>query len=270
MEKIETTGETVEEAIEAGLKELGVGPTEVMVEVIEEPSRGLLGIGAKPAVVRLILLGRRPPQSEPEVDETEVDNTPEAPNAVSPESEYDGGREDDDLAEPEESDHRVKVADEDADEDAQVGKIVLMEMLEVMEIDGNVTIFRAEATRHNESVHWVLNVTGKNMNRLIGRRGDTLNSLQYLTRLIVSRRLQRRANIIVDVAAYKSRRSDRLEQLAHRMADQSVDESRIITLEPMPPHERRIVHLALRSRKDVETRSVGEGNVRKVTIVPKR
>ena len=170
------------------------------------------------------MLGRRPPESKPEVSEPEIEDEPEASNTTPTQTIYDGGHEDDDMAEPEESDQRVKVADEDADEDAQVGKTVLMEILEVMEIEGNVTIFRAEATRHNENVHWVLNVTGKNMNRLIGRRGDTLNSLQYLTRLIVSRRLQRRANIIVDVAAYKSRRSDRLEQLAHRMADQSVDE----------------------------------------------
>ena len=88
-------------------------------------------------------------------------------------------------------------------------------------------------------------------------------------RLIASRRLQRRANIIVDVAGYKSRRSQRLRQLALRMADQAVKQARTVTLEPMPPNERRIVHLALRNRTDVYTKSTGEGEARKVTIVPK-
>jgi spoIIIJ-associated protein len=107
------------------------------------------------------------------------------------------------------------------------------------------------------------------MNVLIGRRGETLAALQYITRLITSRRLQRRANIVVDVAGYKSRRSQQLRKLALRMADQAAQEGRTVTLEPMPPHERRIVHLTLRNRDDVTTRSIGEGEGRKVTIVPK-
>ncbi|PJF33930.1 MAG: single-stranded DNA-binding protein, partial [Phototrophicales bacterium] len=92
---------------------------------------------------------------------------------------------------------------------------------------------------------------------------------QYIIRLICSRRLQRRANIIIDVAGYKSGRSERLRGLANRMAKQAVQQGRTITLEPMPPNERRIIHLTLRGRADVTTRSVGEGRTRKVTIVPK-
>jgi len=265
METIEKTAETVEEAIAAGLEELGVQPHQVMVEVVEEPSKGLFGIGAKPAVVRLILLGQRP-ADKPEPEE------PKPAAARSPQNNTFGTADDEDdelVDEIEETDKRYKVSDEDADDDARVGKVVLEEMLEAMGFEGEVTIYKAEPERQGESMQWILNVTGKQMNRLIGRRGDTLASLQYLARLVVSRRLQRRANVIIDVAAYKSRRSDRLHQLAHRMADQAINERRTITLEPMPPHERRIVHLALRNRKDVETRSVGEGNVRKVTILPR-
>ena len=83
------------------------------------------------------------------------------------------------------------------------------------------------------------------------------------------RELQRRANVIVDVDGYKARRANMLKGLAQRMADQAIEKERTVTLEPMPPHERRIIHLALRDREDVETRSVGEGVGRKVTIVPK-
>lgn len=265
METIEKTAETVEEAIAAGLEELGVQPHQVMVEVVEEPSKGLFGIGAKPAVVRLILLGQRPVEKPTPPQDKPTQSSKTKSNHAHGIDDHD-----EDIGEEiEETEKRFKVSEEEADEDARVGKIVLEEMLEAMGFEGDVTIYKAEPERQGENMHWILNITGKQMNRLIGRRGDTLASLQYLARLVVSRRLQRRANVIIDVAAYKSRRSDRLHQLAHRMADQAINERRTITLEPMPPHERRIVHLALRNRKDVETRSVGEGNVRKVTILPR-
>jgi spoIIIJ-associated protein len=104
---------------------------------------------------------------------------------------------------------------------------------------------------------------------LIGRRGETLNALQYITRLIASRELQHRANIVVDAAGYKSRRMRMLRDLALRMADQATRTNRTVALEPMPPYERRIVHMALRSHPAVQTKSIGEGSSRKVTIIPK-
>jgi spoIIIJ-associated protein len=112
-------------------------------------------------------------------------------------------------------------------------------------------------------------VTGPNLSVLIGRRGETLAALQYITRLIASRELQHRANIVVDVGGYKMKRSRTLRDLAIRMADQAVQNKRVITLEPMPPYERRIIHLTLRDRTDVQTKSIGEGSSRKVTIIPK-
>jgi spoIIIJ-associated protein len=105
---------------------------------------------------------------------------------------------------------------------------------------------------------------------LIGRRGETLTALQYITRLIASRELQRRANIVLDVEGYKSRREQMLRRLANRMADQAIQLGRTVSLEPMPPYERRIVHLALRDHPEVTTQSVGEGDRRKVTIIPRR
>ena len=90
---------------------------------------------------------------------------------------------------------------------------------------------------------------GKRINRLIGRRGETLSCLQHIVRLICSRRLERRANVIVDVAGYKTGRSKRLRGLAQRMAKQAVQQGRTITLEPMHANERRIIHLTLRGRQ---------------------
>lgn len=252
METIEKTAETVEAAIQAGLEELDAKPSEVMVEVLEEPHPGLMGEGARPARVRLVLMVvRRPQQPAPSPAPTPAE-TPAPPPPHKKPAQYESG----------------VVDEEDADDVAREGKAVLADLLERMDIDATITIRRAEATRESEELHWVLNIRGPRISRLIGRRGETLSSLQYITRLIVSRRLQKRASLIVDADAYKLRRSERLQQLADRMADQAVRQQRVITLEPMPPNERRIIHLSLRERDDVETKSVGEGKSRKVTIHP--
>lgn len=280
METIEMTGTTIEEAVAAGMKELGVdSPSQVMVEVLQEPDRGIMGQGARPAKVRLVFMGTRKNDQTTSIvtnPQTSSSGTQIVSNPYVPpprpskqertrdwESEYDK-EEEEDAPDP---DTEV-VPFEQADEDAQVGQQVLDELLQKMEIEGKVVIRKAISTRDGENTHWVLNITGRGMNRLIGRQGETLSSLQYITRLIVSRRLQRRANIIVDAGGYKAKRSDRLKQLANRMADQAVRQRRTVTLEPMPPHERRIIHLTLRKREDVTTRSIGEGDSRKVTISP--
>jgi spoIIIJ-associated protein len=104
---------------------------------------------------------------------------------------------------------------------------------------------------------------------LIGHKGETLSALQYITRLIVAKRLGKQANIVVDVESYKSRRADQLKRLAKRIADQALQQGRTMTLEPMPPNERRIIHIALRDHPGVTTESVGEGRSRKITVIPK-
>ncbi len=273
MESIEATGATVEEAVEAGMKELGVtSPSQVMVEVLQEPDAGIMGEGAKPAIVRLLFMGTRAGSPQP----TSIISNPSAasPQGLTQIVSKPYEPEDDVVDNTDDEDEEVnsrtheRVSYEDADEDAQVAKQVLDELLQRMEISGEVEILRADSTRAGESTHWILNVVGKGMNRLIGHRGETLSSLQYITRLIVSRQIQRRANIIIDAGGYKAKRSDRLQQLANRMADQAIRQRRMVTLEPMPPHERRIIHLTLRKRPDVTTKSVGEGKTRKVTIHP--
>ena len=245
MEMIEVTGNSVESAISKGLAELDAAPADVMIEVLEEPNTGLFGFGAKEARVRMVLIGRRK-AAEPQAvvaDETfSDDSVSEAgPKAVS---------------------------EEDYGEDAIVGKQVLEELLEKMQVNGRISVHLTDDDDEGEDPHWILNVTGEGINRLIGRRGETLSSLQYIVRLICSRRLERRANVIVDAAGYKAGRSKRLRGLANRMAKQAVQQGRTITLEPMHPNERRIIHLTLRGRQDVTTRSIGEGRTRKVTIVP--
>jgi spoIIIJ-associated protein len=251
MESIETTGETVEEAIATGLAQLAATPSDVIVEVLEEASRGMFGQEAHLARVRLQLI--RKPAAPP---------APTAIESISiPHEDY--------LDEEDEIGYEEEFSEgETTEDDASVGKAVLTTLLDKMGFKAKISVRRAEA-QQNETAPWILDVNGAHMNVLIGRRGETLAALQYITRLIASRQLQRRANIVVDVGGYKVRRSQRLRELAIRMADQAVRQNRTVTLEPMPPNERRIVHIALRSRDDVFTKSVGDGDSRKVTIVPK-
>jgi spoIIIJ-associated protein len=116
----------------------------------------------------------------------------------------------------------------------------------------------------------VLDVSGDDLGLLIGRRGQTLASLQYLVNLIVSRKLQSRASFGVDVEGYRRRREDSLKGLALRMADRVKTTGQSVTLEPMPANERRIVHLTLAGDPKVITVSIGEGEGRKVAITPRR
>ncbi len=114
-----------------------------------------------------------------------------------------------------------------------------------------------------------LDVTGDDLGILIGRRGQTLSALQYVVRLIVAHQTQARVPIVIDVEGYKQRRYEALQALAQRMAEQVKTKGRPFTLEPMLAYERRIIHLALADDPDVTTESVGEGETRKVVIMPR-
>ncbi|MGD9117874.1 MAG: RNA-binding cell elongation regulator Jag/EloR [Dehalococcoidia bacterium] len=113
-----------------------------------------------------------------------------------------------------------------------------------------------------------LDVSGDDLGILIGRRGQTLSALQYVVRLILAHQTQARVPIVIDVEGYKQRRYEALKALAQRMAEQVKTKGRPFTLEPMLAYERRIIHLALANDPDVTTESVGEGESRKVVIVP--
>ena len=115
-----------------------------------------------------------------------------------------------------------------------------------------------------------LEVDGEDLGILIGRRGETLAALQYIMRLIVAHQQKARVPLTVDVEGYKQRRYGSLRELALRLAQKAVSTRQSMTLEPMPADERRIVHLALSVNPDVVTQSVGEGELRKVVIMPRK
>jgi spoIIIJ-associated protein len=152
---------------------------------------------------------------------------------------------------------------------AEVGRIAqetVEQLLRGMHVNGRVSL-RQPSQAEGEPI--TLDITGDDLGILIGRRGETLGAIQFITRLIVSHRTHQRTNIIVDVEGYKQRREHILQDLARRMAERVEQSGRPVELEAMPAYERRIVHLTLRDHPHVTTQSIGEGAGRKVTIIPK-
>ena len=154
-------------------------------------------------------------------------------------------------------------------EDVDVGgmaKEILENLLSLAEISASVNL---GAKGSGDEAVISLDIEGEDLGILIGRRGETLSSLQYLVNLIVSRRLKSRVGVVVDVEGYRQRRYESLRLLARRLADQVRSTGRSVTLEPMTAGERRIIHLELRDDPYVTTQSIGEGEARKVAILSK-
>ncbi|WP_088188663.1 RNA-binding cell elongation regulator Jag/EloR [Desulfosporosinus sp. FKA] len=129
---------------------------------------------------------------------------------------------------------------------------------------------KAETQVTKNSENWHVNITGPELGILIGRRGDTLDALQYLTNLSVSKKLSDRVRIIVDVEGYRSRREETLIRLAKRLSDKVKRTGVRIVLEPMNPHERRIIHTSLQDDSRISTFSEGDDPNRRVVIALKR
>jgi len=154
---------------------------------------------------------------------------------------------------------------------AKTAQEILEELLRLMEVEGTVEINSLPEEVGDESGEPIaFNVEGDDLGILIGRRGQTLGALQYLLRIIVGHKTTTWVPITVDVEGYKDRRHEALKTLAMKMAETVRTRGTPFTLEPMPPYERRIVHLALVDHPAVYTESIGEGDSRKVVIRPKR
>ena len=114
----------------------------------------------------------------------------------------------------------------------------------------------------------VLNISGPDLGLLIGARGETLDALQHLSRLMAGHQIRQRANFVIDVEGYRERREQALARMAERMGKKAIERGRPVTLEPMPAYERRIIHMTLREDPLVRTESTGEGDRRRVRIYP--
>ena len=268
----EFRGKSVEAATNAGLAALRLSLEEVTVEIVRPGSRGVLGIGAEDAVVRVTAVGAvkaaPAPSAKPEVEPAAASRPTPAPAAhaeprpAPKPAEPTGAAVSLDLDKVNEKDLAA----------AQTGRGLLLGLLERMSLRANVEIVQqsdAEADEDDER-SLVLNIVGDDLGVLIGRQNETLSALEFITRLMTNQQTHTRTGFVVDVNGHRAKRAESLRKLALRMADQTVQTGRTVAMEPMPPAERRIVHLALRDHPSVTTQSIGEGDRRKVTIVPKK
>jgi len=153
----------------------------------------------------------------------------------------------------------------------ETAKSTLETLLSLMDISGSVAL-SAEFTTEDEdgtTSSIGLDIEGEDMGILIGRRGQTLSSLQHIVRLIVGHQTQVRIPIVIDVEGYKRRRCEGLRALAERLAEHVKVNKMPFTMEPMSAFERRVIHLVLADHPDVTTESTGMGEARKVVILPK-
>jgi len=271
--EIEAKGTNVDQAIVNGLQRLGVKKEQVEITVLDEGSRGLLGIGARDAVVRLVIQAPAP-ESKPKPKPAPK----AAPAAPKPEKKKEKPVQQKKVEpapqpEPKRADRKEEAAAAiapapDSDEKTLAVEVV-GRLLAEMKIDATIETRLSEPDDLNGRQLLILDIQGDDLGMLVGTRGETLNSLQYIARLMVGHRLQERASFIVDVEGYRQRREQALARLAERMAEKVVKRSKPVSLEPMPAHERRIIHMTLRNNDDVYTESSGEGRRRKVRIYPK-
>lgn len=203
---IEKRGKSVDEAIKAALDELGCKIDDVIIEVMEEPNKGILGIGKRPAVIKVTV------QERPEEDV----------------------------------------------------KIVLVDLLDKMKIDYKIE----KAEWDKEKVR--INIIGKDMGLVIGRKGETLNALQYMTSLIVNKSRENKIRIVLDVEDYRRKKEKSLEKLAIKLSDKVKTTHRNVVMRPMSPQERRIIHTVLQGDPQVTTYSTGDEPNRKVVITMKK
>jgi spoIIIJ-associated protein len=246
MRSVERTARTVEEAVSEALEELGADRSAVEIEVLDEGSKGLLGIfGARLARVRVTL------KSEPAVavgataDSAEGEDAPTAAGDVP-------------AAEPVPEEKRL-TRTEALDKACEFVRGVATRLGIDVDIE----------TREAEDDIVYVDMSGERVGLLIGRHGQTLDAIQYLANVVANRNCTGRLRLVLDVEGYRVRRQATLTHLAERMARKAVEEGRKTVLEPMNALERRVIHMALKDHEAVTTYSEGEEPYRRVVIAPK-
>lgn len=248
MKKVTATGKTVEDAIQSALQQLQATRDMVTYHVLEEPSKGFFGlIGVRDAKVEVILQDK-PADNEDiavvqESSASEPVPEPELATAVS-------------LPE----DLPIRAAKMDA---IRQGRAFLEEVLATMGLD-------IEVEEQTQDGNPVFIIKGSGLGLIIGRRGQTLDSLQYLVNVVANRHADKRVRIVLDAENYREKRKETLGQLADRMASQVARTRKPVRLEPMNPAERKVIHSRLQKHPKVETFSEGTEPYRRVVITIKK
>ena len=250
-EPIEIAAATVDEAIKQALEQLGAQEDDVVIEVLATPRAGVLGLGARQARVRVT-------HRSGNVATSGVQSPPPAParEGAPPRREAQARGED-----AEDAPHAERQP-ADLEQLTREATDVLGKVLELM---GE----RAEVVQSNGDPDSVeLEIKGDGSGILIGRHGQTLDALEYLVNRIVARRIRDAAPVVLETESYRARRRQQLHRMALSMGERAKRDHRPVTLDPMPPRDRRVIHLALKDDPMLTTRSSGDGFLRSIEIVP--
>lgn len=259
---LEIIAPSVDEAIQKGLEDLNLPEEAVEVEVLDPGTKGLFGLGSRQARVRLVV-------RQNEVHAAPAEEKPARPARSKPVKELPPMPEQ--TVEADEGFVEGEDGEQIPDDDILfAARQTVMDLLERMKIKAQVTASIKPAEDEEDEDTVLVNIEGDDLSILIGRRSETLNALQYITSLIVGKRLNRWIPLMIDVQGYRARRERQLRVLARRMADQAIHTGRRQVLEPMPANERRVIHLELRDHPQVMTESIGDDPNRKVTISMKK
>lgn len=235
---IDVIADSFENAFDQAIEQLNVTEDQLEYEILDEGAKGFLGFGGRQMRVRFFVK---------EMSEQKAYPKPAHPIAVP-----------------------------STPEEAKEGEDIVFHAMQYSEDMLNRMGYKAKVNAHvgpkdpNGDQTVYVEIQGKGLNALVGKKAETLNAFQYILTLLVNKKLERWVQVIVDVDGYRERRTKQLKQLAHRMADQAVKTGRRQLLEPMSSSERRIVHIELKDHDTVYTESVGEGSGRKISIALKK
>lgn len=273
---IRVSARTVDDAITEALIQLGVTSDRLEYEVIEKGSPGFLGIGMKQAVIE----ARRKPEPEPEPEQEEISVRPEKPEIKETEKEAPVSAKKERSEKKPKKEKEVKEIKEEAKPEepkreetvlAEVQDVTIQAVEEFLRNTLNAMDMEVEIKSEIDSDGALsINMTGEHMGILIGKRGQTLDALQYLANRVANKQQEGYVRVKLDTENYRARREETLRHLAKNIAHKVKRTRRPVALEPMNPYERRIIHSALQSDPYVTTHSEGEEPYRKVVVTLKR
>lgn len=274
MDYSEKWGVDVEEAVKLALMDLKLSRDEVEVTVLEEPSKGFFGIGSKLAKVRV---EKKKSEEKPEEIIQETKNTEkreekrEEKKTSSKHTERNKEKKNKDKKNKDKKESLKESGinidpvniDELVDADEHEALTFLKDVTEKMGLSLDFKLKTGEDVVYIE-------MNGKDSGTVIGKRGQTLDAIQYLTSLVVNRDSEKYIKVVIDAENYRAKRQKTLEQLANRLASKVIKTKRYVRLEPMNPYERKIIHATLQKNPDIITRSEGEEPYRRVIIELKK
>ncbi len=271
MDYSEKWGTSIDEAVDLALADLKLTRDDVNIIVLEEPSKGFLGFGSKLAKVRVEKKAAEPeaksePKHEPKHEnkhESHKENFKQK-NAEKLHDKKEKPERQERKPRPEKKTEQRRLALEiDCSNMVEVtdneALAFIKEVTEKMNLNLDI-----KAKQNDECIF--IDIQGKDSGTIIGKRGQTLDALQYLTSLVVNKNREKYMRVVVDAENYRSKRERTLEQLANRLAEKVQRTKKSVRLEPMNPYERKVIHATLQSNLNINTRSEGEEPYRRVII----